>query len=538
VSNPRLSVLLASVDPSLAFLVQKALGQLTSLDLPLMQTDGLEAAIERVSTGDLDLVIVEHGLLDGEPAAALARLRAAAPGVPLVIAGGDVEPLLDSWTQGDPLVEHLPAEELSARAVARLTRAAARTAAMVHAQRLYESALREARQRQRTLLAHSATPTWELDLSGLARFVETRQQEGVTDLGAWLEQNPEAVTICAGEIQTLAVNEAALAFYGSASADELERATWSSFGDRGTFTAALLHLTNGTDRFELETTLQTLAGEPRPVRLHVSAPAGYHGSWARIFVGIEDLRPARRADERLREAEARVAEARAEAAQARSRADGTEIRLGEMEEQLRRSEEELHALQLRQHETRQELERLRGQLAEIEQGLETSAERVAEAEQRCAEEARRAMLAAQDREYAEERLEAASRRATELTVTYQALVRSIPIPVIACDATGTVTGWNAAAEKLFGWSAEDAIGNFDPTVSDEQRDDYRRELRARLEAGATREVEVVGRRTRAGKRIDLKLSCVPLVGPTGEALGEVASVLAARPARVTVEVLV
>jgi hypothetical protein len=39
-------------------------------------------------------------------------------------------------------------------------------------------------------------------------------------------------------------------------------------------------------------------------------------------------------------------------------------------------------------------------------------------------------------------------------------------------------------------------------------------------------------------RIDLKLSCVPLVGPAGEALGEVASVLAARPARATVEALV
>ena len=175
--------------------------------------------------------------------------------------------------------------------------------------------------------------------------------------------------------------------------------------------------------------------------------------------------------------------------------------------------------------------------SEVEQGLEEAAQRLDELEQRCAEESRRATLAAQDREFAEERLEGATTRLSELTAAYQALVRGIPIPVIACDAAGTVTAWNAAAERLFGWSAEDAIGRFNPSVADDQRDDYRRELRARIESGATREIEVSGRLTRAGARVDLKLSCVPLVGTSGEALGEVASVLAARPARATVEAL-
>ncbi len=232
-----------------------------------------------------------------------------------------------------------------------------------------------------------------------------------------------------------------------------------------------------------------------------------------------------------------MAEARAEATEAAARTGGMEIRLGEAEEQLRRTEEELHAVQLRQHEARQETERLHAQLAEIEQAIEDSAHRTDEAERRCAEEARRATLAAQDREFAEERLENATARLSELTAAYQALVRSVPIPVIACDAAGTVTAWNAAAERLFGWTAADVIGTFNPTIADEQRDTYRRELRSRIESGATRELEVSGRVTRPGARVDLKLSCVPLLGPAGEVLGEVASVLAARPAR-AVEALV
>jgi PAS domain S-box-containing protein len=546
VSNPRLLVLLATVDPSLSFLVQQALEQLPALDLPLTRVDGLEAAIEGVSDAAYGLVIVEHGLLDGEPAAALARLRAGAPAVPLVIAGGDVEPLLASWTHGDPQVEHLAADELAPRALARLVRGAAQAAAAAAARRLHETALHDARLRYRSLLSHSATPTWELDLSGVARFLEARRREGVTDLSAWLDENPEATALCAGEIQPVAVNDAALSFYGSGSADELTETfgTWTAFGEREVFAAALARFAAGSTSFELEARQRTLAGETRPVRLRVTTPAGYNGSLARVFVAIEDLRPAQRAEERVREAEDRVAVACAETAQATSRADGTEIRLGEAEEQLQRTERELHALQLRQHETRQEAERLQSQLGEVEQGLEETARRVEETEgrieeteRRCAEEARRATLAAQDREYAEERLEAATRRATELTAAYQALVRSIPIPVIACDAAGTVTAWNGAAEKLFGWSAEDAIGHFNPTIAEEQRDEYRRELRARIESGATHEVEVTGRQIRSGTRLDLKLSCVPLVGPGGEALGEVTSILAARPARAAVAVL-
>ncbi len=538
-SNPRLPVLLAAVDPSLVWLVQQAIERLPAHDLPLTQVEGLETAIERASGDSYGLVIVEHALLDGEPTTALARLRAAAPGVPLVIAGGDEEPLIESWMQDDPQVEHLTIDELDPRAMERIVRGTARAAAGAGSRRLLETTLRDARQRYRSLLSHASTPLWESDLSGVARFVEARRREGVTDLRGWFDEHPEAVALCAEEIQPVAVNDAAQAFYGAASADELTRTMdpYAGFGDAANFVDAVAHLAAGDGAFELECVQRTTLGEPRPVRLRVTTPAGYNGSLARVFVAVEDLRPAQRAEERIRDAETRVAEARAEATEAAARTGGMEIRLGEAEEQLRRTEEELHAVQLRQHEARQEAERLRAQLAEIEQATEQSAQRTDEAERRCAEESRRATLAAQDREFAEERLENVTARLSELTAAYQALVRSVPIPVIVCDATGTVTAWNAAAERLFGWTVEDTIGTFNPTVPDDQRDAYRRELRSRIESGATREIEVSGRVTRLGTRVDLKLSCVPLVGSAGEVLGEVASVLAARPAR-AVEALV
>ena len=525
-SNPRFPVLLATADPSLAFLVQEALEQCPGLDLPLTQVDSLEPAVQGAAGNAYGLVIVEHALLDGGSVTALARLRAAAPGAPLVVAGGDEEPPLEQWVRDDGHVEHLTTDELDARGMARIVRGTARAAADAVTRRLYESTLNDARQRYRSLLSHSTTPTWELDLSGVARFLEARRREGLTDLRAWFEEYPAAVALCADEVQQVAVNDAALAFYGGASTSELAQACgiWAGFGNRDAFTEAVARFAAGDGTFELETEQRTVAGETRPVRLRITTPAGYNGSLARVFVAVEDRRPGLRAEERVCEAEARVAEALAEAAEA--------------EAQRRRTEEELHALQLRHHEASQETEQLRAQLAEIEQGLEESARRIEEMEQRCAEESRRATLAAQDREFAEERLEVATKRVTELTAAYQALVRSIPIPVIACDASGTVTAWNAAAERLFGWCAKEAIGSFNPLFADGERDAYRRELRDRIESGATREIEAAGRLTRAGARIDLRLSCVPLVGSAGEALGEVASVLAARPARAVVEALV
>lgn len=519
-SEPRLSILLATVDPSLAWLTQQALDRLSGVDTALLECDSVDAAVERTRGGGIDIVILEHALLDGEPVAALSRLREVAAEIPLLIAGGEVEPLLEGWFRDDRRADQLTADELSPRTVSRFlaaaVRAGTRTGSGDTTRQVLETTLRGLRERYRTLLSQSPAATWEADFSGIARFIEGRRREGITDLKSWFDDYPETVPICAEEARWLAANDEAAALGGTASAEELVESPgpFGPFADAMTFATVVCRLAAGETSFDLETTQRTSAGETLPVRLRLTAASGYHGSLGRVFVTITDRRPELKLDERARDAEARTAQATAEAAEAASKVAGAEIRLAELEEQLRRTEEELHRTQLRLHETRQEADRAGQQLEEVEQALELSTRRLEEAERR-----------------GDERLAEATSLLKSTTAAYQALVRSIPIPVIVCDSEGQVSAWNAGAEKLFGWSAEQAIGGLNPTVAADQREEYRRTLRARIAAGETRELEAFGRLTSKGTALDLKLSCVPLVGPEGEALGEVCSVLAARPAR-------
>ena len=48
----------------------------------------------------------------------------------------------------------------------------------------------------------------------------------------------------------------------------------------------------------------------------------------------------------------------------------------------------------------------------------------------------------------------------------RALLDSCPLAVLSLDAEGRVRLWNAGAEKLFGWKAEEIIGAPLPTIPD------------------------------------------------------------------------
>lgn len=49
----------------------------------------------------------------------------------------------------------------------------------------------------------------------------------------------------------------------------------------------------------------------------------------------------------------------------------------------------------------------------------------------------------------------------------RAVIDAAPLAIFAMDAAGFVQTWNSAAERLFGWSAEEAIGRFLPSVPED-----------------------------------------------------------------------
>ena len=94
---------------------------------------------------------------------------------------------------------------------------------------------------------------------------------------------------------------------------------------------------------------------------------------------------------------------------------------------------------------------------------------------------------------------------------FEALVELSPIAIVTMDVEERVTLWNAAAESLFGWSREEAIGQRidDLVFGSEERTEGRTVTQEALDSGVAHRVT---RRVRNdGTRVDVELRMSPFV---------------------------
>jgi PAS domain S-box-containing protein len=107
------------------------------------------------------------------------------------------------------------------------------------------------------------------------------------------------------------------------------------------------------------------------------------------------------------------------------------------------------------------------------------------------------------------------------TERLHALVEASPLPIVAFDLDKTVRSWNRAAERTFGWSEAEVLGQHFPAIPDERAAEVG-QLRDRLERGESVYGFQTVRRRRDGSRIDVSISTAPLRGAHGESVGFVA----------------
>lgn len=102
---------------------------------------------------------------------------------------------------------------------------------------------------------------------------------------------------------------------------------------------------------------------------------------------------------------------------------------------------------------------------------------------------------------------------------FQAAVRSSNDAIITKSLTGIITGWNQAAERLFGYSATEAIGQrIDIIVPPERQDEENDILDRVARRQAIRNQETV-RRSKDGRLLDVSLSVSPVLSASGELIG-------------------
>lgn len=110
-------------------------------------------------------------------------------------------------------------------------------------------------------------------------------------------------------------------------------------------------------------------------------------------------------------------------------------------------------------------------------------------------------------------------RAEETSAQLAAIVDSSADAIVSESVNGKITSWNRAAERLFGYTSKEAIGQpvrmlFPPTHSDELA-----EINTRLERGEHIPNFETKRLTKGGDSVDVAVTISPVLGPKGETVG-------------------
>src|SRR5262245_50659385 len=100
-----------------------------------------------------------------------------------------------------------------------------------------------------------------------------------------------------------------------------------------------------------------------------------------------------------------------------------------------------------------------------------------------------------------------------------AIVRSSDEAIISMTVDGTITTWNAAAERLFGYTPAEAIGQSIPIIDDAAKGEEQDAVLSEVRAGRPVEHFDTARRRRGGTTVAVSLTVSPVHTSKGELTG-------------------
>lgn len=100
-----------------------------------------------------------------------------------------------------------------------------------------------------------------------------------------------------------------------------------------------------------------------------------------------------------------------------------------------------------------------------------------------------------------------------------ALIESADDAIISKTLEGIITSWNKGAERIFGYTAEEAVGKSITILIPEDHLEEEPAILARLRAGRRVEHYETVRQRKDGRLIDISLTVSPIKGPGGKIIG-------------------
>lgn len=104
---------------------------------------------------------------------------------------------------------------------------------------------------------------------------------------------------------------------------------------------------------------------------------------------------------------------------------------------------------------------------------------------------------------------------------FRAVIESAPVAIIEIGLDERVKLWNPAAERIFGWSAEEAVGHPPRWIPEDRMDEFRA-LSAREATGSAYAGFETVRMHRDGRTLDVEISAAPIRDATGAVVGAMA----------------
>lgn len=108
---------------------------------------------------------------------------------------------------------------------------------------------------------------------------------------------------------------------------------------------------------------------------------------------------------------------------------------------------------------------------------------------------------------------------TAATELLAAIVASSDDVILSKDTEGRITSWNQAAERTFGYSAQEVVGEHVSILFPDDLIGRERNILAEILAGRSVDHYETRRRTKDGSIIDVQLTVSPLRNPQGEIVG-------------------
>ncbi len=105
----------------------------------------------------------------------------------------------------------------------------------------------------------------------------------------------------------------------------------------------------------------------------------------------------------------------------------------------------------------------------------------------------------------------------------RAMIACSPVALYSIDLQGNVQAWNASAEKVFGWKAEEVIGKPLPIVPEDKQDEFAALRRKVMEGDSFSGHEII-RRKKDGSMFPGSLSASPIFDAKGKIIGIMASI--------------